>query len=97
MGDKTAGAALTRHPGLTWINYELSRLRHMPGGGTMLRTYTLFLRNSSTPDRFVPFLARSDVEALRHARTLLNDHPECEIVEVHFGKERLFTVERPPA
>jgi hypothetical protein len=60
----------------------------------MLRTYTFYLRDGGDPVRFKPFLCPSDIDALRRARALLMDHPECESIEVMFGDQHVFTVEQ---
>ena len=62
----------------------------------MLTTYTLYLRGGpNSPDPFEPFLGRTGSEAIERARTLLEQRPQYEAVEVFFGDNRLFRVQRP--
>ena len=63
-------------------------------GGTMLKTYTLYMRDDGAAVRFVPAMCASDAEAIRRARELLADHPECATIEVVFGEQLLFTIAR---
>lgn len=58
----------------------------------MLKTYTLYLRDGSTPSRFEPALCRTDAEAMARANTLLALHPECATVDVFLGDVCLFTM-----
>ena len=61
----------------------------------MLMTYTLYLQGAAEgPDSFEPFMARSGGEAMERARTLLEERPECNAVEVFFGETQLFRVQR---
>ena len=62
----------------------------------MLKTYTLYLRDGGDADRFVPALCASDADAIARARMLLADHPECHMIEVFFGENLLFSIERAP-
>ena len=61
----------------------------------MLKTYTLYLRDGAANNRFEPAMCETDFDALASARELLVLHPECETVEVCFGLDCLFVVERP--
>lgn len=58
----------------------------------ILKTYTAYLRDGGERARFEPVLCASDGEAMARARELLRAHPECDVVEVYFGDERLFTL-----
>ena len=60
----------------------------------MLRTYTIYLLDDQARPRFKPVLARTDADALREARKLLDAHPECKAIEVHFGEDILFRIGR---
>jgi hypothetical protein len=61
-------------------------------GNALLKTYTLYLRDGASDDRFEPALCNSDWEARSRAAALLVQHPECETVEVFFGDDLLFRV-----
>ncbi len=57
-----------------------------------LKTYTFYLRDGSDTVRFEPALCLTDVDAMARVRALLAIHTECEMIEVYFGDERLFSV-----
>lgn len=60
----------------------------------VLKTYTLYLRDHGDAVRFEPTLCSTDLDAMARSRALLDAHPECEAIEVFFGEERLFIVDR---
>lgn len=60
----------------------------------MLKTYTLYLRDGVDRVRFEPSMCRTDAEAMARARKLLELNPECKAVEVLFGNDLLFRINR---
>lgn len=64
---------------------------------SLLKTYTAYLRDGGDNVRFEPIMCATAGEAMARARDLLKLHPECDVVEVFFGNERLFAVGQGPS
>lgn len=64
-------------------------------GIALLKTYTLYLRDGRSRDRFVPAMCGSLSEVMRRANELLAQNADCEAIEVFFGDKLLVRVERP--
>lgn len=64
---------------------------------SLLKTYTAYLRDGGDDVRFEPIMYSTEFEAMSRARALLKTHPECDVVEVFFGSERVFVVGQGPS
>ena len=63
-------------------------------GVSVLKTYTLYLRDGRDTARFEPAMCRSASEVVGRANDLLEQNPDCEAIEVFFGDKLLVRVER---
>jgi hypothetical protein len=64
-------------------------------GATLLKTYILRFRAGGESAGFRPVLCRTNAQALAEAQAWLEQHVDCETVDVFLGDMELFQVGRP--
>lgn len=62
----------------------------------MFKTYLLKLDCGGPQRGLRPVVCRTNAEALAQAQAWLDEHPECDAVDVVLGDSELFRVARPP-
>jgi hypothetical protein len=75
------------------IGAESERLSRR--GATLLKTYILRFRAGGESAGFRPVLCRTNAQALAEAQAWLEQHRDCEAVDVFLGDIELFQVGRP--